>query len=159
MDKRLLPDFVLPTLGGERIAIEDFEQRRELLVALLHSPPCDACHAFTRAADALGSDGLRGAVLLGLFDSEEAARRAEDEAGGGGAMLRLIDSSGDPSRRLRAAASIPGGAASLVVADRFGVLYAALPIHGRDPKAVLDDAHGWIDFIQMQCPECGVPVW
>lgn len=151
MDKRLLPEFELPSTEGSMVSIDQYLQRRELLIALLHGGDCEDCQRFAQGLAEKGD--LRGAVALAIFD------RAPEKSVQASDVHWLIDETGDVSRKLRAVASVPVGAASLLASDRFGVLYAAQPIHGQESGRALEEALGWIDFIQMQCPECGVPVW
>jgi len=44
------------------------------------------------------------------------------------------------------------------VANRFGLLYAALDIHGGPTEAVLHEALEWVDLAQRQCGECFAPL-
>ncbi|MFN7131264.1 MAG: hypothetical protein ACK4N5_04230 [Myxococcales bacterium] len=143
MDKRILPDFTLHA-GHSHVRFDDLLQRREVVLALLHGEACRECASFAQA--------LRDAAW-----AREALVLVVGE-GAGAEGIGLQDTDGAVSRKLRAVASVPIGEACLLIADRFGVLYAALPVHGEPQGRTLDEASTWLGFIQEQCPECGVPV-
>lgn len=109
-------------------------QRREMLVALLHTG-CGPCTLLRSGLAARGAD-LR---------ARDAAELALEVDGAGPERER----SGAVARSL----GLDPGAAVLIVADRYGEAFASLPIHGADAGAVLDEAESWLDHIQQQCPE------
>jgi hypothetical protein len=51
------------------------------------------------------------------------------------------------------------GDACILIADRWGKIHARLEAHSASPRALAVDAADWLEFIQMECPECGVPEW
>jgi hypothetical protein len=78
---------------------------------------------------------------------------------GAGSVALAIDGPGEESALAAHVArllELPPGEAFVVVADRYADAVAALPAHGH---TVIDEAESWIDHLQHQCPECGVPDW
>ena len=71
----------------------------------------------------------------------------------------LLDGEGRIHRALGARDAAGRPAPAVFVTDRFREIFAAyLPGHGSglpDVQEILD----WVAFINIQCPECGVPEW
>jgi hypothetical protein len=114
-------------------------QRREMLVGMLHGGGRECCWAVAealRAADRSGDREHLGAVIVPLESESDRAVRAALYA----ALRPFCVIAGEPY---------------VVVADRYGRLYAAVHAHDRD---AVREARAWIDFIQEQCDECGVGV-
>src|SRR5205814_8175599 len=101
--------------------------------------------------------GLRAeaARVLGVAPRRPAAFPAR----GGGAFLGGGDDGAHTHPSVGATAAGERPAPAVFVTDRFREIFAAyLPGHGSalpGAKAILD----WLVFINIQCPECGVPEW
>ncbi|HLL03303.1 MAG TPA: hypothetical protein VK539_22160 [Myxococcaceae bacterium] len=149
-DRREVPLFQLPVPEGPPRGTRDAWQRRDMLVALLH-PGCDICHALHRQLMAR-APGWRQEELE-VFCVVPPGRPGEPLPPGA-----LQDSEGRVSRELAHALGASPGAAVLAVANRFGLLYAALDIHGGPTEAVLHEALEWVDLAQRQCGECFAPL-
>jgi hypothetical protein len=129
---RRVPLFVVSD-QGEESGPEAWWQRREMVVALVHAA-CAICDRF-REQLASRSRALR-------------AREA-------GQVALQLDGSirRDLAPRVADALGLEPGVAFAVVADRYGEAFAAVPVHGGDTGAVLEDIEAWLDHIQQQCPE------
>lgn len=100
-----------------------------------------------------------GRPIVLIPGSPEAAARAaaalglpgEDEDPSGGRRV-LVDVDGALRRRWR----IPAADAAVIIADRWGEVYAAMT--GSDPGELPgpDAVDEWLRFLSTQCPECGV---
>jgi hypothetical protein len=154
MAMRILPDIELETQSGERAGTAEVLQRQEVVLALLHSdcPPC-ARLLETLAARHADFLGRRTAVrILGPPTLPGSTDRL--------AWLPfplLVDGEGVAGRTLRTVLGLEDERAFVLTADRFGRLYSRLDVHAHPPEWVVGEALSWLDFIQMQCPECGVP--
>jgi hypothetical protein len=104
-----------------------------MVVALVHAA-CATCEQFR---ERLAS---RGPALR----ARDAGQVALEVHGSGSPALaqRVLDSLG-----------LEPGVAFAVVADRYGEVFAAIPVHGADAGAVLGEVEAWLDHIQQQCPE------
>ncbi|MFP2925960.1 hypothetical protein ACLESO_12225 [Pyxidicoccus sp. 3LG] len=142
-----VPLFRLETADGHSRGTLDAWQRRDMLVALLHSG-CDVCQEVHRALQER-APGLRTeeAEVLTVVPRGHDAVPAPPGA--------LVDVEGRVSRAL---AEVFGGEGRLGVASRFGGLYAAVDIHSSTPERVLEEALEWLDLVQRQCGECQVPL-
>jgi hypothetical protein len=121
-----------------------------MLVALQH-PGCDICHALHRMLMAR-APGWRSQEIE-VFSVVPPGRPGEPLPPGA-----LQDSEGRVSQELAQALGASPGAAVLAVANRFGMLYAVLDIHGGPTEAVLHEALEWMDLAQRQCGECFAPL-
>lgn len=81
--------------------------------------------------------------------------RGAEPAGGGEA--RRVSAAVDDGGILRRRLGIDPAEGTLLVADEWGVLYAAE--RSSDPGRLPDagEISDWLRFIATQCPECGVP--
>jgi hypothetical protein len=143
MWKGSVPIFRRVDGAGRDGGTERLWQQREMLVAVLDD--CPRCRDVERA--------LR-------VDADE-EHWAHQHAG---VVILRIDASRehepivDQVIAALAQLGVAPGAPTLAIADRFGRLCAALDVHERDPDELVNEARAWIDFIQEQCEECGVPV-
>jgi len=145
-----VPLFQLPAPDGPPRGTLDAWQRREMLVALMH-PGCDICHALHRMLMSR-APGWRQQEI-DVFSVVPPGRPGEPLPPGA-----LQDSEGRVSRELAQELGASPGAAVLAVANRFGMLYAVLDIHGGPTEAVLREALEWLDLAQRQCGECSAPL-
>ncbi len=152
-----VPVFQLADGRGRTSGTAEALQRREMVLALLHPAGCPACEAVCRALDSAAAEleGRRVTTLLvvaPVLSGGAAAQAARSPA-------ELVDADGRVARAVAAALGASAPQAWLLVADRFGSIYTALPVHETEAEAAVADAVAWVDFIQMQCPECGAPEW
>jgi hypothetical protein len=145
-----VPLFQLPVPDGPPRGTLDAWQRRDMLVALLH-PGCDICHALHRVLMARAKAWR--SEEIDVFSVVPPGRPGEPLPPGA-----LHDSEGRVSQELAKELGASPGSAVLAVANRFGLLYAALDIHGGPTEAVLKEALEWLDLAQRQCGECFPPL-
>lgn len=145
MWKGSVPIFRLTDDTGRDIGTERLWQKHEMLIALLGGEGCTACEELERALCADAEDGTwpswnTGLVLLPID--------------GGGDTARIVDSLFEALAPLDVAPGTP----TIAIADRFGRLCAAIDVHDANVDEVLREARAWIDVVQEQCEECGVPL-
>jgi hypothetical protein len=145
-----VPLFQLPTPSGPPRGTLDAWQRRDMLVALLHSG-CDICQALHRTLSARAAEWRREEIEA--ITVVPAGRPGEPLPPGA-----LEDREGQVAPELARALGVSPGEARLAVANRFGKLYAVVDIHGRPTEAVLREALEWMDLAQRQCGECFAPL-
>ena len=147
-----LAAFELPAAGGGTVRSWDYRSREHLVVVLAGSAPDGAVieevarrHAEVRAEDA--------AVLL-LFQTD-AVRAAELWDRGGRPGRGLVDADGRVHQRLDAPQP------EMLVVDRDGTIYWRARLDEAPASRLLDEAIGWLQYMNILEHECGtcVPAW
>lgn len=153
----MFPGFMLSMLDGTPVELEKYRGRNNLVLLL--------------AGNALG------ASPAGLLLEDLVARRAELAAemaqvlvvvaprcalapqGEPGPFPILVDSDAHIHHGVGATDAAGQPAPALFVTDRFREIYATyVPADGSAlPSA--QEVMDWLGFINIQCPECGVPEW
>lgn len=150
----ILPGFTLPDVEGCPFSLERARGRTNLVVvfggARLAQSPVGVIldELATRRAE-LAAEAAQ--VLVALTSRTDAAFQR-----GRWPFPVLVDKGTHIHRRVRATGAAGTPAPALFVTDRFREIYAAWhgsPLPGA--KEILD----WLVFINIQCPECGVPEW
>ena len=153
----LIPGFSLPsTRGGARLGPSDFRQQQNLVLFFFDSWKCHQCRRILRSLrEHAGAyreldTAILGVAQVSLIGLMEAGAELEPD------VTLLADEDG----RVTAAYQGDGDAGIilpfLVVADRYGAFYGRLEFaSGED----LDhrELASLLEFIETQCPECGVP--
>ncbi len=148
-EKRLLPEFRLPTVRGGSAGTRELLPLRELLVARLDG--CAECAKVRMLLENRAREGeLYGALVFVL--SERPPDGAEPH------LEELLDAGGRVGAQVAQAVRL-SDAPLIAAADRYGVIWSAAPIHGAEPNALIADLAETVHWIGMQCPECGVPTW
>ncbi len=146
-----LPEFALPDRRGGVKGTADLLQQQDMVLAVMPGESCSACGpVLEELARQARTRDLRHAVALAVVGA--GAQAPEDAS-----ITVLEDRDGSVGRKLAASLAMGEAEPFLVVADRYGTPVVARPVHGADPKDLVEDAFDWIDYIEMQCPECGAP--
>jgi len=154
----IFPGFMLSMPDGSPVELERYRGRNNLVLIF--------------AGDVLGSAGPTSPLLEELVARSAelaaevaqvlvvvASRSAVASQSDPGPFPILVDSDAHIHRRVGATDAAGQPAPALFVTDRFREIYAtyvsakgsALP----SAKEIMD----WLLFINIQCPECGVPEW
>lgn len=148
-----LPEFSLPDRQGGVRGIGELLQQQDMVLAVVHGEGCSGCGPLL---DELGREAQSR-------DMTHAAALAVVEPGApapeGAPISVLEDRDGSVGRKLAESVGLGADESFVLVADRFGTPVAVKPIHGADPKGLAQDAFDTLDYIEMQCPECGAPEW
>lgn len=148
-----LPEFSLPDRRGGMGGNGDLMQREDMVLAVVHGKDCGECGPLL---DELGrqarSRDLSHAAAMAVLGAGAQAR--EDAP-----FPVLEDRDGSVGRKLAESVGLRADESFVLVADRYGTPVTAKPVHGADPKGLVEDAFDWVDYIEMQCPECGAPEW
>jgi peroxiredoxin len=154
---RFVHDFTLPAADGRMVRLGDYRQRANLVLFFHHGQGCGECRAYLREiAERSALLGQEEAVALAIGPDDPAgARRLAGELSGpaGGRLLLLCDPGGGAAAREGLAP------AAVVVADRSREIWAAWPGGEGHALPSLQEIVDWLEFIELQCPECGAPEW
>ena len=152
----MVPSLALPEADGGVVRLRGYRGRRNLVLLLLHGPTCPQCRdrleqvasAYDQIAAQEGElvvvlpapapDAAAVKRRLGLRcpvvgDQDLAAYRASG----------ALDDRGQPQ-------------AALAVTDRYGEVYHAAVAGAEHDLPSVAAVLGWLVFIEVQCPECGV---
>jgi peroxiredoxin len=153
----VLPGFMLPDIDGSSVSLESYRGRTNLVVVFAgqrmdESPLAVLLEELVARREEFT---LEAAQVLVAVTSRPAAVPQH----GRWAFPVLVDDGGHIHRNVGATDAEGRPAPAVFVTDRFREICAAyLPGHGSalpGAKEILD----WLVFINIQCPECGVPEW
>src|SRR5438309_8326813 len=153
----VFPAFTLRDTDGSSIFLESYRGRTNLVVAFAgdiidESPVTVMLQQVGAQTEALT---LEAAQVLVAVTSRPGAVRQRARWG----FPVLVDDGAHIHRSVGAIDAAGRPAPAVFVTDRFREIFAAyLPGHGAalpGAKEILD----WLVFINIQCPECGVPEW
>lgn len=154
---RRFPDLLLTTASGRRVQLSDYRGRSNLVLVFTDDQ---------RATAELLSEMARS---YDQFKSEEAeiiavAQCSEHECAQIEEQLKLpfavlSDEDGRIHREVGASDQRGHAAAAAYVTDRYGEVFAAC--RTRDGQVLPGAAEilSWLEFINIQCPECEPPEW
>ncbi|MDB4954933.1 MAG: hypothetical protein JWO36_2502 [Myxococcales bacterium] len=136
-----LPIFQLKDAEDRDWGTDRLWQRQDMLAAILHDADCTTCNAVEhalRAEQPAWEEQHVGLVLVHVPSTP-----SDDE------ISRNV---------LEVLKHLGATAPCLVIADRYGRIAAVLNVHAMELDQIMREAREWMDFVQEQCDECGVPV-
>lgn len=152
----VLLSFTLPAIDGSPVFLESYRGRTNLVVVFAGGIRDES--SVTVMLQQLGAQtealALEAAEVLVAVTSRPAAVRQRLRG-----FPVLVDDGAHIHRSVGATDAAGRPAPAVFVTDRFREIFAAyLPGPGSTlpgAKEILD----WLAFINIQCPECGVPEW
>ncbi len=150
---RMLNAFTLPDSEGRAVSIWSYRQRLNLVLFFHHGSACSDCHEMLRELAAHAS----------VFRDEEAAILAvgPDHPGEARHLAASLSDAfpilSDPPAEAAARQGL--GVPSLIISDRFGEIWAAWTGGGHEALPSGEEIRRWLEFVELQCPECGVAEW
>ncbi|HIC95105.1 TPA: hypothetical protein EYP12_00585 [Candidatus Bipolaricaulota bacterium] len=156
-EDRLISGFRLPSTEGRLLGPWEFKHRRNLVLLFLREADSSQRLLQALARRYLNLQALHAAVLVIVGGDEEGARDLHRRFRLELPFPFLLD----PEDRvaplcLGAEASRP----ALLLLDRYNALWARLepePQGEGEPEAEVQEIEDWLEFIELQCPECDVP--
>ena len=152
----LLPGFRLPAIDGSSVSLESYRGRTNLVVVFAgdmidESPVAVLLEELVRRREQFT---VEGAQLLVAVAAQPAVPRR-----GRWAFPVLVDNGAHIHRSVGATDAVGRPAPAVFVTDRFREIYAAyLPGQGSALPGA-QEIFDWLVFINIECPECGVPEW
>lgn len=142
---RLIGPFALPDADGRQIRFRNYRQRRNLVIFFHHGVTCAACrHILQDFARHIAVFQEQQAAVLAIGPDQ--SNQAQDLSAELGHAFPLLN---DPEGRTvaRAGFLVP----ALVVADRWGEIWAAW--EGGEDHALpqVDELEEWLTIIQCDC--------
>jgi peroxiredoxin len=154
---RRMNDFELASIAGSTIALSHYRGRANLvLFAVGHDE--STMTLMMRLADQYAQIKNEDATVLLIFqESPEAAARMAQE-------LKLpypvlVDEDGRVHRELGAADTVGSPRSAIYITDRFGEVFGAYRSRDGISLPSFEKIVHMLEFVNSQCPECGVPEW
>ena len=152
--------FDLADSSGRRFSLWDYKGRRNLVLFFFHSGQCASCRdVLTAFATSYRRYQDLNAEILAISSDPPAIVKALAEA------LRLpfpllCDQTGEVSKQYTGDLPAQGGsAAGVFVTDRYGALYYESAAQEESNLPSQEQIINWLQFIEIQCDECGAPEW
>src|SRR6266516_7099392 len=148
-----LPSFTLPDSAGRPVQLWQYLQRSNVVLSFHHGVDCAACGAMLRELAAHRDAFLQQETVVLAIGPDQLAENQQLAAQLGHPFPLLSD----PAGRIIAQQGLQ--TPSLIIADRWGEIWAAW-VGGADhrmPSA--QDILQWLVFIEAQCPECTMIEW
>lgn len=155
---QMLPDFHLPTVDGPRVRLSDYRNRRNIVLLVLQGLSRGTDQLLTelaRDAASLADDNAQALVVVeGPLQAAQSLQQMyrlpfpvlADEGGVVAALLGPDEAAGGPRLAVH-------------VASRSSRVYWSVWVGSDDRLPTVNDIRGWLEFIEIQCPECEAPEW
>jgi peroxiredoxin len=131
---RRLSPFALRTATGRAVHLREYRQRHNLVLFFHHGMACAACRTFLQALDSQAPAYRQvEAVVSDVVLLSDATDKTAGQHG----------------------LSVP----ALIIADRFGDIWAAWEGEARHALPDTTTIAEWLAFIDIQCPECTTIEW
>lgn len=149
------PGFTLPAIDGSLVLVESYRGRSNLVVVFAadtigERPVTTLLEELLARTAELDFESAQ--VLVAVTSSHVPDRRVMR-------FPTLLDDGGHIHRAVGATDAAGRPAPAVFVTDRFREIFAAY-LPGRGPRLPsAQEILEWLVFINIQCPECGVPEW
>ena len=150
------PGFTLPAIDGSLVHLESYRGRSNLVVVFAadtigERPVTTLLEELLSRTEELTAEAAQ--VLVIVTPPRKATQR------GPSGFPTLLDDGGHIHRAVGTTDAAGRPAPAVFVTDRFREIFAAfLPGRGLGLPGVKEILE-WLVFINIQCPECGVPEW
>lgn len=142
---RMVGPFTLPAADGQQIRFRDYRQRRNLVVIFHHGRSCAACRRLLQHVAAHHSQFQAQQATVLAIGPDQGARAQELIGELHEAMPVLIDPTGRTAAR--AGFQVP----ALLVADRWGEIWAAWEGGATHTLPEVEELEEWLTVVQCDC--------
>jgi peroxiredoxin len=158
-EHQLLPDVTLMSSGGRPIRTSDYRGQCPLVLVFIGSPTGeDISSVLDRFAEQYAAfrewTAEVLAVVLGTLREAIHGKSPESLP-----FPVLADVDGRVHRAFGAVTPEGKPAAAIYITDRWGEIYVAGRTSAGQALPTPHEILGWLHFIAIQCPECGVADW
>jgi peroxiredoxin len=145
--------FTLPDSTGQPVQLWQYLQRSNVLLFFHHGVNCAACEAFLQELAAQVDAYRQEETALVAIGPDEPAENRHLAVRLGHPFPFLSD----PAGRVIAQEGL--ATPSLIIADRWGEIWAAWLAGTNHQLPSEQDILQWLSFIEAQCPECTMIEW
>lgn len=157
MKGELIRDFQLTSTDGRKVSLSDYRGRLSLLLVFADGRPrsLEFLTGVTKAYSEIRDE--QAEVLAVLQGTVGKAARVKDKAKA--TFPVLIDKDGRIHRLMGAQDRRGQPAMAVYITDRFGEVFATFHEAKKQAMPTVPEILGWLDFVNIQCPECSPPEW
>ncbi len=150
---QFLRSFILPDSAGQPVQLRQYLQRSNVVLFFHHGIGCPACRGLLRELAAHRNACEQEEAVVLVIGPDQPAENQQLAAQLGHPFPFLSD----PAGRISAQQGL--NTPALVIADRWGEIWAAW-VGGVDHRLpAMQDIREWLVFIEAQCPECTIIEW
>ncbi|MHB0871427.1 MAG: peroxiredoxin family protein [Chloroflexota bacterium] len=153
--EKVVPDFVLPAVGGNQVSPRDFKQKSNLLIVYLDLQRCGKCIDYLREfADNYHVYRELETEILAV--SPQSVSDLQSRVGTMGLPFPLLsDEQGQVGQAYLGGQGVSNPVGGVFVTDRFGALRAQMIAQVDNDLPNQQSILDWLNLIEMECPECG----
>src|SRR5579875_224835 len=145
--------FTLPDSSRHPVQLWQYLQQSNVILFFYHGVNCLACEAFLQRLVALRDACRQEETAIMAIGSDEPATSSQQAARSGHPFPFLSDPAGQVIAHQ--GLTLP----SLIIADRWGEIWAAWAGGADHLFPSEQDIMQWLSFIEAQCPECTMIEW
>jgi peroxiredoxin len=152
---KAIPNFNLPSSRGKNIKLTDYKQRKNLVIFFFNIKNDKSRKVLEDFKENYAKYRSSKTEILAISFGDQGEIDAPDLP-----FPILYDVSGETARKYtHLDESEKRLTPSIFIADRFGALYAQIMKEKTEDLPSQKEIIDWLDFIGLQCPECGVDAW
>lgn len=151
---KVVPDFILPAVGGKQVSPRDFKQRANLVIVYLNLDRCGPCLDYLREL-ADNYHVYRELETEIIAVSPQPVADLQPKIGTMGLPFPVLSDDQGQVGRVYLGGQAGGLAGGVFVTDRFGALRTLILAQGENDLPNQQTILDWLNLIEMECPECG----
>ncbi len=154
--EKVVPDFILPAVGGKQVSPRDYKQRANLVIAYLDLDRCGKCVDYLREL-ADNYHVYRELETEVIAVSPQPISDLQSRIGTMGLPFSVLSDEQGQVGRVYLGDQAGGLVGGIFVTDRFGALRTQVLAQGENDLPNQETILDWLNLIEMECPECGPP--
>jgi len=151
--EKVVPDFILPAVGGKQVSPRDFKQRSNLVIVYLDLDLCAGCVDYLQElADNYHVYRELETEIIAVIPQPVVELRSRIAALG--LPFPVLSDEDGRVGRVYLEDEVDGAVGGIFVTDRFGALRAKILARGEQDLPNQQTVLDWLNLIEMECPEC-----
>jgi peroxiredoxin len=150
---KVVPDFILPAVGGKQVGPRDFKQRANLVIVYLDLDRCGRCADYLREL-ADNYHVYRELETDIIAVSPQPVADLQSRIGAMGLPFPVLSDEQGQMGQVYLGGQAGAMVGGIFVADRFGALRTQILARGENDLPNQQSILDWLNLIEMECPEC-----
>ncbi len=151
--ENVVPDFILPAVGGNQVSPRDFKQKSNLVIVYLNLDRCSGCLDYLRDL-ANNYHVYRDLETEIIAVSPGAISNLQSKVGTLGMPFPVLADEQGQVGQAYLGSQAGGAVGGVFVTDRFGALRTMLIVQGESDLPNQQTILDWLNLLEMECPEC-----